>query len=348
MFLLSFSLSFAFTPICRRVAHYFDVLDRPDTRKSHDMATPLLGGAAVFLSFIAVIIINGIFSQKLWAIIGAASLLFLVGIKDDAKGVSAFSRLAAQVLATAIVIRSGIILHVLPGDWKYISLAGNVVLTIIWIVGITNAMNFFDGMDGLAAGLGAIISFFMGIIAFQMNRPFVGWIAIAMIGSCLGFLPYNFKLKNKAEIFLGDAGSTVIGFITACLAVYGDWTQDNPVISLISPMLIFWILIFDMIHISIDRIVSGKVHNFREWIEYVDKDHLHHRLENVLGSKKKSVLFIFLLAFCLGTSAVVLRNAGLPEALLLLAQAVFIVVLITILERRGQTLAKSSKRNKKI
>ncbi|MDM8535888.1 MraY family glycosyltransferase [Desulfobacterales bacterium HSG17] len=343
MLFLSFSMSFCITPVCRGAAYFFDILDRPDSRKSHDMTTPLLGGAAVYLSFIIVILINGIYSSGLFAIIGAATLLFLLGIKDDAGGVSAFIRLAAQLFAAAIVMSFGIILHVLPVSWGVFSQAGNILLTFLWIIGISNAMNFFDGMDGLAAGLGSIISFFLGIIAFQMNQPFVGWIAVAMTGSCLGFLPYNFKLKGRAEIFLGDAGSTVIGFITACLAVYGDWAQDNPVASLISPMLIFWILIFDMIHITIDRIISGKVHNFREWVEYVGKDHFHHRLENVLGSKKKSVLFIYLLAFCLGTSAVVLRNAGFLEAFLLLIQAVFIVVLITILERRGQALAKNCK-----
>jgi len=348
MLFLSFSLSFCITPVCRLAAYRFDIVDRPDNRKSHDMATPLLGGLAVYLSFIIVIMVNNIYSQKLLVIIGAATLLFMLGIKDDTGGVSAFLRLAAQLAATILVMSFGIILHVIPTSWGIFSQAGNVLLTVLWITGITNAMNFFDGMDGLAAGLGCIISFFLGIIAFQMNRPFVGWIAVTMIGSCLGFLPYNFKIKGRAEIFLGDAGSTVIGFITACLAVYGDWAQDNHIVSLVSPILIFWILIFDMIHITIDRIVSGRVHNFREWIEYVGRDHLHHRLANVLGSKKKSVLFIYLLAFCLGTSAVVLRNAGFIEAFLLLIQAVFIVVLITILERRGQNLAKSCNINEKL
>ncbi|QTA79466.1 Decaprenyl-phosphate N-acetylglucosaminephosphotransferase [Desulfonema limicola] len=346
MLFLSFFLSFSLTPLCRLAAYRFNIVDRPDIRKSHDTATPLLGGGAVYLSFITAILVNGIYSQRLWAILGAASLLFVIGVKDDAQGVSAFLRLGAQLAACVLVMSFGVVLHVFPVSWGIFSQTGNVMLTILWIIGITNAMNFFDGMDGMAAGLGIIISLFLGITAFQMNRPFAGWIAAAMTGSCLGFLPYNFKPEARAEIFLGDAGSTVIGFITACLAVYGDWAQDNPVVPLISPLLIFWILIFDMIHITIDRIVSGRVHNLREWVEYVGKDHLHHRIENVLGSKKKSVLFIYLLSFCLGTSAVVLRNAGFLEGFLLVVQSVFIVILITILEHRGQTLAKACIQNK--
>jgi UDP-GlcNAc:undecaprenyl-phosphate GlcNAc-1-phosphate transferase len=166
-----------------------------------------------------------------------------------------------------------------------------------------------------------------------------------MLGGCLGFLPFNFRPKKNAAIFLGDAGSVVIGFILACVAVYGDWAQGNPVVALVSPVLIFWILIFDMVHITIDRILTGKVTNFRQWIEYVGKDHLHHRLANVLGGKKQSVLFIYLLGLCLGTSAVVLRNARPTDAILLIIQAFIMVGLVTVLERRGR-LANGSLKSK--
>ncbi|MCK7503758.1 MAG: undecaprenyl/decaprenyl-phosphate alpha-N-acetylglucosaminyl 1-phosphate transferase [Desulfobacterales bacterium] len=138
----------------------------------------------------------------------------------------------------------------LPADWGIWGLIGNLLLTGLWIIGITNAMNFFDGMDGLAAGLGAIIAFFLGVVAFQTDQPFFGWISLAVLGGCLGFLPYNFRPSGSAVIFLGDAGSTVIGFVLACIAVYGDWAEGQPVVSLVSPVLIFWLLIFDMAHIT--------------------------------------------------------------------------------------------------
>ena len=333
---LSFTVSFSLNPICSWMAHKFGILDFPDGRKLHQTATPLLGGAAVFVGFLSALLINGIFSVELGVILVASVLLFGVGVIDDFKEISAGLKLMTQIICTLMVIASGTILRVIPDTLGIFAQPGNMVLTVVWIIGITNAMNFFDGMDGLAAGLGALISFFLGVVAFQTNQPFLGWVSVAMMGGCLGFLPFNFRRNGNASIFLGDAGSTVIGFILACIAVYGDWAESNPVVALVSPILIFWIFIFDMVHITIERILTGKVLNFRQWIEYVGRDHLHHRLANALGGKKKSVLFIYLLCLCLGTSAVVLRNARPLDATLLIVQAIIIVVLITILERRGR------------
>lgn len=339
---LSTSISFCLTPLCSRIAKNFDLIDRPDSRKIHIEATPLLGGVAVFIAFLMGIIANGVYSLELGSILAASALLFLVGIIDDFKGIPAWGRLLFQITSTVMVVSCGIVLQVLPKSMGIFSQAGNILLTFFWIIGITNALNFSDGMDGLAAGLGVIISFFLGVVAFQTHQPFLGWIAVAMMGSCLGFLPYNFSLKGNASIFLGDAGSTVIGFVLACIAVYGDWAEGSPVVALASPLLIFWVLVFDMVHITVDRIITGKVTNLRQWIDYVGRDHLHHRLAVVLGGQRKSVLFIYLMSFCLGTSAVVLRYARPVDALLLLVQAIVLVVLITILERRGRVIAANS------
>lgn len=335
--LFSFGFTFSLNPVFSKMAFQFNMLDYPDPRKLHHEATPLLGGAAVFTGFLVALLINGIFSVELGAILISALILFGIGVWDDYRDISAGIKLLAQLICGSVVIAAGIVLRVVPLDYGLVAHTGNVLLTLFWIVGITNAMNFFDGMDGLAAGLGALIALFLGVVAFQTAQPFIGWVAVAMMGSCVGFLPYNFKIKGSAAIFLGDAGSTVIGFILACVAVYGDWAEGNTVVALISPLLIFWILIFDMVHITVDRILRGKVLNFRQWIEYVGKDHLHHRLAIVLGSSKKSVLFIYLLSLCLGLSAVALRNARVVDAVLLILQASIVVVLITFLERRGRS-----------
>ena len=333
---LSFALSFCMNPVFAGIARKLNILDIPDDRKLHKEATPLLGGAAVFIGFGVALLMNGIFSQQVLIILVTSLILFGIGIIDDFKEISAGVKLAAQMICTLLVMSYGVVLRVLPTDLGILGMIGNYLLTVFWIIGITNAMNFFDGMDGLAAGLGALISFFLCVVAFQTAQPFLGWIAVAMLGACLGFLPFNFRRKQNAAIFLGDAGSVVIGFILASLAVYGDWAQSDPVVALVSPVLIFWILIFDMIHITIDRIITGKVKNFKQWINYVGKDHLHHRLANVLGGRKQSVLFIYLLGLCLGTSALVLRNARPTDAVLLIIQACIMVVLITVLERRGR------------
>jgi len=320
-------------------------MDIPDDRKRHGQATPLLGGGAVFLAFLLAIVVNGIFSPELTAILVGASLVFIIGVIDDVRNVNAAVKLLAQLIAVSCVMFQGVVLRVLPESLGITADISNGILTIVWILGITNAFNFFDGMDGMASGLGLIIAFFLGVVAFQTNQAFLGWIAVAVVGSCLGFLPYNLLKNDKATIFLGDAGSTVIGFILACVAVYGEWDLNNSVIAAVSPLLIFWVLIFDMVHITIDRIATGKVTTFKEWIEYVGRDHLHHRMAQILGGHRRSVFFIYLLTICFGISAVVLRNATAQDAVLLLCQAVFMVIMVTVLERIGRRHLETSKRN---
>ncbi len=334
--LLSFFLSFSLTPLVRWLAYRINALDLPDARKNHEGATPLLGGAAIFVAFLLSIVVNGIYSQELTAILLATSLLFAAGTLDDVKELSAKLKLFIQLVCVGFVVFHGVVLRVVPLDYGWFADTANWALTFLWIAGITNALNFFDGMDGMAAGLGIIISFFLGVVAFQSDQYFLGWVAAAMLGSCLGFIPYNLLKKGRATIFLGDAGSTVIGFVLACLAVYGDWNPGNHVAAIAAPLLIFWVLIFDMVHISIDRVLSGKVHNFRQWLDYVGRDHLHHRISAVLGGQKRSVFFIYFLSICFGCSAVALRNATALDAAVLIIQAVFLVALVTVLERSGR------------
>lgn len=338
IFIISALLSATLTPLFEHVGRVFGILDIPDSRKDHAEVTPLLGGVAIAIAVTSALLINEVFTSELKAILVASGILLLTGLADDVREVPAALKLSVQLACTALVIRHGIVLHLIPSDLGTFSDGINLLLTAFWVIGITNAMNFIDGMDGLASGVGAIIAFFLGVVAFQTSLPIQGWIAAAVMGGCLGFLPYNFRMKGRARIFLGDAGSTFLGFMLACLAVYGEWAPHNPFIALISPMLIFWVLIFDMVHITVDRIITGKVTSFREWIEYVGRDHLHHRLAEVLGGPKRSVMFIYLLSFCLGTSAVILRHADTLDAFLLLLQACVIVSIITVLERRGRSL----------
>jgi len=193
-------------------------------------------------------------------------------------------------------------------------------------------------MYGLATGVAAIISLFMGLVAFQTDQPFMGWIAIGMLGSCLGFLPFNFSLgtKRQASIFLGDAGSTFFGFVLSALAIKAAWADNNPIVSFATPVLIFWVLIYDMAYISIERIITGKVKSFRDWIDYVGTDHIHHRLLAVLGDRRKVVLFIFFLCATLGISAITLRGATTTDGILTVLQAFLITLIVSILEYTGR------------
>ncbi len=325
-------ISFGLTPIVIRFARFLEVLDLPATRKLHAEPTPLLGGLAIYTAFGVSILANSILDNQVVAIMVGASLLVVVGILDDVRSVPAGVKLLAQLIAVAVVINSGVVLTLFPRS--AVGSVANAGLTLIWLLGITNAMNFFDGMDGLATGLSIITAGFLGVFAALTFQPFMGWLAAAIVGGCLGFLPFNLRPKRPAAIFLGDAGSMFLGFVLAALAVKGEWAEDN-IIDVAAPVLIFWIFIFDMTHITVARIATGKVRSFREWIAYVGKDHLHHRLEALLGSRRKTVILIFSLSVSMGLAAMALRNARPLEAVLLILQAAIIVVIVSILEYAG-------------
>ncbi len=332
--LFAFLGSFTLTPVMVQISRRWNLVDIPTERKIHVHPTPRLGGVAVYAGFVGSVLMNSILPDWMTAIVLAGSLLLLVGVIDDIRELPASSKLVAQLVAAGIVIVSGKVLTLFPAGG--VGDAANILLTVLWIVGITNAFNFFDGMDGLATGLAILMAGFMGMVAFETDQPGVGWLAMAVIGACAGFFPYNFRGTRPAKIFLGDGGSTFLGFTLACLAVKGNWANHSPIVSFSNPLLIFGVLIYDMIHITVERVVTGKVHSVKEWLDYVGKDHLHHRLERALGSRQASVAMIFLLTICLGLSAMALRHAGLQEAVLLLVQAGLIVAMITLLEVSGR------------
>jgi len=334
VFLFSLSLSYLLTPLMRLIAMRFNVLDSPEGRKIHERTTPLLGGVAIIVAFSASLLANMLLERGMVILLCGGIIVAFVSLLDDLRVIPARLKLLIQVSVVLMLIYHGIILDLFPprttwGFWV------NVVFTIIWIVGITNAMNFIDGMDGLASGLSAIIATFMGIVAFQTNQPFMGWIAIAILGSCLGFFPFNFRFRRPALIFLGDTGSTFLGFILAGLAVMGYWSESR-IVSFANPVLIFWILIFDMMYITVERVVTGKVRTVKEWIDYVGTDHLHHRLLFLLGDKWKAVLTIFLYSTVLGLSSIALRNARTIDSILLVGQAFLIAIMFSVLEYVGR------------
>lgn len=334
IFLVSCSLTLWLSSAAVIIATLTGAVDVPDRRKIHDRPTPRLGGIAVFAGILTALMMNNIWDPKIARLIICSGLLFALGVVEDTVGVSARLRLLTQVVLALFMIYSGVVLKVLPQD-LIVGKAANIVLTVLWFVGITNAFNFFDGMDGLASGLAIIMSAFLGSIAFLTDQVQLGWVSVAILGSSLGFLPHNFKLKKPAEIFLGDGGATLIGFLLAGLAVHGEWAVGHPLLNLSPPLLIFGVLIYDMFHTTVSRILRGDVRNFRQWIEYTGRDHIHHRFEALLRSKRYAVILVLVLTFCFGLAATVIRHLSLTLAIVLLLQCLVILVIVTILERAG-------------
>ncbi len=179
-------------------------------------------------------------------------IILSVGILEDRFGLTEWVRLLAQAVAFVMVALAGVQLHLFyPTPLGQVL---NYALSFLWIVGITNAMNFIDGMDGLCAGISITISFFLGVIAFQTNQAELGWLSVAMFGAVAGFFPYNFSPKQPARIFLGDAGSSFLGFVLACLALIGEWSDNDPIVSFSTPLLIFGVLIYDMAYTNLSRV----------------------------------------------------------------------------------------------
>jgi UDP-GlcNAc:undecaprenyl-phosphate GlcNAc-1-phosphate transferase len=252
-----------------------------------------------------------------------SSILVGVGLLDDRFNLSAKFRLFAQLLATAIAMFTGAKMTFLPDTWWGNGL--EIILTIIWYVGITNAMNFLDGMDGLCAGLAAINAFFFSAVAVGTHQSFFMFLSTVLCGACLGFLPFNFRKGKSALIFLGDTGSTFLGFTLAGLALMGDMAKDNYV-AIIVPILILAIPIFDMSLTTFMRIRGGQVRSFGEWLHFTGKDHFHHRIAEMGFGKRRTVQVIHLIAICLGINGFIIKSASLLDAGLILVETAILFV----------------------
>jgi UDP-GlcNAc:undecaprenyl-phosphate GlcNAc-1-phosphate transferase len=333
--IFSFLAAFFMTPICRWFALRLKVLDAPDWRKIHNQPTPLLGGMGIYIAFTSSLLLNGVFLPGMRILLLGATLIFIMGLWDDIRPLPALLKFILQILISLLVIIWGDlqITFFYQASWAPLI---NIPLTLLWIVGLTNAMNFFDGVDGLATAMSFMGALFLGILAFQTHQPALGWFAVALLGACMGFFPYNFRFGKTALLFLGDAGSTFLGFTLAGLAVLGKWSNTSNFVSVSAPVLIFGVLIFDMIYVNLSRAKNRQAKNFFEFLTCVNKDHLHHRLI-LLGFARKEVVFVITtLSACLGVSALIIINQKFLDALLGLFQAILIIGLIVTLMWKGK------------
>jgi UDP-GlcNAc:undecaprenyl-phosphate/decaprenyl-phosphate GlcNAc-1-phosphate transferase len=234
-----------------------------------------------------------------------------------------------------VAMSYGVVLDTVPQAWPA-SAHLNALLTLLWFLTVTNALQFLDGMDGLAAGLGAVAALFFSVAALETNQHYLMFLAAPLVGACLGFLPYNFRPGRPATIFLGDAGASFIGFTLAGLAVMGEWADNDPIVALLTPVLILAVPLFDIAFVGIVRVVTGKVHTLGEWLAYTGKDHIHHRFEALGLRRTETVLLLYFMAATLGLSALMLKDATKQEAVLVLTQTACVLAIIAILEGVGR------------
>lgn len=303
-FVCAFVCAFASTPLVKKLARKIGAIDVPkDDRRMHTDAIPLIGGLAICLGFlISTLIFTPVDSittyKKIAAILCGALIMVVLGVFDDKYALSAKFKLAVQIVAAAIPVIAGVKIEriMLPfmesGGIEFGWMA--YPITILWIVALTNAVNLIDGLDGLAAGVSAIASISMLLIALMQGNYPIAVMSAALVGSCFGFLPYNF---SPASIFMGDTGSTFLGFVMASLSVLGLF-KIHAIISFAVPFIAFGIPIFDTSFAIFRRIKEHRP------IMSPDRGHLHHRLVDMGFTHKQAVLIIYAICVILGAVAV--------------------------------------------
>ncbi|MCG2712718.1 MAG: undecaprenyl/decaprenyl-phosphate alpha-N-acetylglucosaminyl 1-phosphate transferase [Candidatus Omnitrophica bacterium] len=349
IYIFSFGLiaSYLIVRILKKAALNMGLVDKPDfKRKIHTKPVPLLGGLGMYLAFTLSIVfhlaiiyrlrdsvilpqtistqllgINSIMTQLI-AILTTTFLLVLLGMIDDIKPLSARTKLIFQIILAVIVFWSGIRVTFFTSNIVF-----SAIFTIIWIIGITNAFNLMDNMDGLSCGTAFISTFIFFLISSTTGQFFVSSILACFGGVMLGFLIFNFA---PAKVFMGDAGSMFIGYTLSLLTIINTYYRPETALTpapVIMPLLILAIPIFDMISVIYIRLKN------RVSIFTADKNHISHRLVNLGMSHKQAVLFIYLVNFCIGLGALLLGSLSKYGCFIVLLQALGILTIIILLER---------------
>ncbi len=322
VFLIAMTVTLAGIPWVRRAAIAMGLVDLPSQRKAHRTPTPLLGGTAIFIgAIIGVLLIYGGNPQPtVIGVVLAASVVALTGLIDDYRPLPAWAKLGGQLLGFLILAYFGIRVRLPVPDIV------NYAITLIWLLGITNAINFLDNMDGLSAGISAVSSSFILLLALINGQFLVGALAAGLLGACLGFLRYNFP---PAQIFMGDVGSLFLGFLLAVLGIQLRFPANSNFVTWMVPVFILGLPIFDMVLVVTSRIRRGLSPNTP------GKDHISHRLVRLGFSSREAVLILYLISGVLGMMALFITQATIPEGYIVAAvTAVFGVVAIWWLERR--------------
>ena len=289
------------TPIMRRLALRLGVVDNPNARKVHATPVPLLGGAAIYLAFVVVLAFFGdrAYINETVSIFLGASIMSLMGVVDDRWGLGSYVKLFGQLVAAGILMYAGVRVQLFGGWLDY-------AITAVWVVGITNAMNLLDNMDGLSGGIAMIAATFFTLLAALSDQYLVGALAAALAGACAGFLVYNW---NPAHIFMGDTGSLFLGFLLAAVGIKLRFPTNSPTVTWMIPLLVLALPIFDTTLVFISRLRRGK-----NPLTTPGKDHLSHRLARLTGSRREAVLICYLLAGAIGLIAIFLTQATRGEA----------------------------------
>jgi len=327
IFLVALAITAISTPFLRRFAVWTGFIDTPADRKVHKEPTPLLGGLAIVGGALLAFLIlwaalpESVKAPEVIGVLLASSVVALTGLIDDRRRLPAYVKLGGQILGFLIIIYFGIQVRLPVPDWL------NYLLTFVWLIGISNAVNFLDNMDGLSAGVSGVAASFILLLGVLNDQYLVAALAAGILGACLGFLRYNFK---PARIFMGDAGSLFLGFLLAVLCIHLRFPDNVNFVTWMVPVFIMGLPILDTTLVIISRIRRGV-----NPLTTAGKDHLSHRIVRRGYSEMEAVLVLYLLGGAFGMAGLFITGATIQEGYVLGATAAFIgLFVIWRLERR--------------
>ena len=335
-FVCALAVAFAFTPLAKRFAFAVGAVDKPGGRHIHKKPTALMGGLAIFLGFVAAILIFGTVDMQMASVLLGALVIVTVSAIDDIFDISPFVRLGVHCAAALLpVLMGGVRIEFLSAlglglNSEFSMGVLSIPVTVIWIVGVTNAVNWIDGLDGLAAGVSAIAALSLLVISCILGNFYVALVMAALAGAVIGFIPYNL---NPAKIFMGDTGAMFLGYILAVMSIQGLF-KFYVVVSLVVPFLVVGIPILDMFVSIVRRVAHGRSPM------YGDRSHVHHKLIDMGFTQRQTVAILYCISGIMGVSAVVMTVSGEIKAILLLfaviIAAVFGIMLIAKREHRPE------------
>lgn len=299
IFLIALTVTLVGTPWVRKLALGFGFVDAPAGRKMHSTPMPLLGGVAIFGgAIVAILIFSPQLPRSVAGVILSLSIVALVGLVDDKRGLPAWAKLVGQFIAfVALALYDIRVFLPTPDVIDY-------ALTFLWLAGISNGINFLDNMDGLSAGVSGVASAFILLLGLQNDQFLVSALAAAILGACLGFLRFNFK---PAQIFMGDAGALFLGFMLALLGLQLRFPTNSNFVTWMIPIFILGVPIFDTTLVVFSRLRRGVSPNTP------GKDHISHRLVARGFSQREAVLLLYLLGGASGMLAIYLTEATITE-----------------------------------
>jgi UDP-GlcNAc:undecaprenyl-phosphate GlcNAc-1-phosphate transferase len=295
-FILAAMFALIFTPVAIFLAKKWDVLDYPGERRVHTVPIPRFGGIAIYFSFWLAVLFSIQFDKMIVGIFLGSTIILIVGIVDDIKGVRPLYKLAWQLLAAIVLIFFGLaVKQITLPLFNTINLGIiGYAFAVFWIVGLVNTVNISDGLDGLAAGICFIAALILFWSAYRIGHASASYLMLALAGAALGFLFYNF---HPAKIFMGDSGSMFLGYIIGAVSIWG-LLKTATILGLVFPLLVLGMPLTDLVFAIIRRSWKGMS------IVRADRGHLHHRLLDVGLTQRQAVLILYAISFCFGLAAI--------------------------------------------